>query len=69
MKPELNKLDRLMIITALSGLVLVALTFLLPNEADARAAVRARSGPVEVTVAPDSPRDLLAGAPEARLNR
>ncbi len=62
MKTELNKLDRLdqlMIITALSGLVLVALTFLLPNEAEAAVAVRAQIGPVGVAVATDSPRGMI----------
>ena len=56
MKTELNKLDRLMIITAVSGLFLAAIAFLMPVKAEAGVVVTARLGNVGISVSPDSPR-------------
>jgi hypothetical protein len=59
MKTELNKLDNLMIITAVSGLILATLALLLPIQAEAGVAVRAQIGSVGVAVATDSPRGMI----------
>jgi len=59
MKTELNKLDHLMIITAVSGLILAVLAMMLPIQAEAGVTVRAQIGSVGVAVATDSPRGMI----------
>ena len=59
MKTEQTKLNRIMIITVVAGLILVALAFLIPSRADADVVVRAQIGRVGVAVAPDSPRAVI----------
>ena len=59
MKTELNKLDYLMIITAVSGLILATLALMLPAQAEAGVVVRAQIGSVGVAVAADAPRGLI----------
>ncbi len=56
MNTELNTMDRLMIISAVVGLFLAALAFLMPVAAEAGVTVTARSA---VAVAPDSPRGVI----------
>jgi hypothetical protein len=59
MKTEQTKLNRIMIITVVTGLILVVLAFLIPSRADADVVVRAQIGRVGVAVAPDSPRAVI----------
>jgi hypothetical protein len=59
MKTELNKLDHLMIITAVSGLILAVLAMMLPSQAAAGIVVRAQIGSVGVAVAVDAPRGMI----------
>ena len=59
MKTELTKLDHLMIITAVSGLILASLAFLMPKNAEAGLVVRAQIGSVGIAVGPESPRGVI----------
>jgi hypothetical protein len=59
MNTELTKQDHLMIITVVAGLILAAVAFLIPIQAEAGLVVRAQIGSVGVAVATDSPRGAI----------
>ncbi|MCK9996919.1 MAG: hypothetical protein KAH56_11650 [Candidatus Krumholzibacteria bacterium] len=59
MNTGLKNQHRLMIITVVAGLILAAIAFLKPAQAEARVVVRARVGAVGIAVSPDSPRGVI----------
>jgi hypothetical protein len=59
MNTRMKNQHRLMIITVVAGLILVALAFLKPSVAEADVVVRARIGSVGVAVSTHSPRGVV----------